>query len=182
MNRQCPVPKYQRPLTEYNDLKDSFTFSWTKETLYSFIKTLILFLIVLIFFTSIIVTNAHERERNEVIYVLQIITSALGVFNLWILRLYLAWKYIYDRLMNATVSYEESGWYDGQTWVKTNEVLIQDRLVGTYEVLPIMNRLRTVILISTIKKKFYYLFFYFIKFYIRIRHISFDQIKTFFSK
>jgi hypothetical protein len=58
--------------------------------------------------------------------------------------------------MNATVSYEESGWYDGQTWVKTNEVLIQDRLVGTYEVLPIMNRLRTVILISTIKKKFYY--------------------------
>jgi hypothetical protein len=52
--------------------------------------------------------------------------------------------------MNATVSYEESGWYDGQTWVKTNEVLIQDRLVGTYEVLPILNRLRTVILISTI--------------------------------
>ena len=76
--------------------------------------------------------------------------SALGIFNLWILRLYLAWKYIYDRLMNATVSYEESGWYDGQTWVKTNEVLIQDRLVGTYEVLPIMHRLRTVILISSI--------------------------------
>ncbi len=149
MNRQCPVPKYQRPLTEYNDLKDSFTFSWTKETLYSFIKTLILFLIVLIFFTSIIVTNSHERERNEVIYVLQIITSALGVFNLWILRLYLAWKYIYDRLMNATVSYEESGWYDGQTWDKTNEVLIQDRLIGTYEVLPVIDRLRTVILLST---------------------------------
>jgi hypothetical protein len=104
---------------------------------------------VLIFFTSIIVTNAHERERNEVIYVLQIITSALGVFNLWILRLYLAWKYIYDRLMNATVSYEESGWYDGQTWVKTNEVLIQDRLIGTYEVLPVIDRLRTVILLST---------------------------------
>ena len=27
MNQQCPVPKYQRPLTEYNDLKNSFTFS-----------------------------------------------------------------------------------------------------------------------------------------------------------
>jgi hypothetical protein len=52
--------------------------------------------------------------------------------------------------MNATVSYEESGWYDGQTWVKTNEILIQDRLVGTYEVLPVMDRLRVVILISTI--------------------------------
>ena len=50
--------------------------------------------------------------------------------------------------MNATVTYEESGWYDGQTWVKTNEVLIQDRLVGTYEVLPIIDRLRVVISIS----------------------------------
>ena len=150
MNRQCPVPKYQRPLTEYNDLKNSFTFSWTKEKSYPFNKTLLAFFIILVFFTSIVVTNSHEPEKNEITSFLQITSSALGIFNLWILRLYLAWKYIYDRLMNATVSYEESGWYDGQTWVKTNEVLIQDRLVGTYEVLPIMNRLRTVILISTI--------------------------------
>jgi hypothetical protein len=150
MNRQCPVPKYQRPLTEYNDLKNSFTFSWTKEKSYPFNKTLSAFFIILVFFTSIVVTNSHEPEKNEITSFLQITSSALGIFNLWILRLYLAWKYIYDRLMNATVSYEESGWYDGQTWVKTNEVLIQDRLVGTYEVLPIMNRLRTVILISTI--------------------------------
>ncbi len=150
MNRQCPVPKYQRPLTEYNDLKNSFTFSWTKETSYSFGKTLTIFLIILIFFIYILATNNHVQGKNEVSSFLQIITSALGIFNLWILRLYLAWKYIYDRLMNATVSYEESGWYDGQTWVKTNEVLIQDRLVGTYEVLPVMDRLRTVILTSTI--------------------------------
>ena len=150
MNRQCPVPKYQRPLTEYNDLKNSFTFSWTKETSYSFGKTLTIFLIILIFFIYILATNNHVQGKNEVSAFLQIITSALGICNLWILRLYLAWKYIYDRLMNATVSYEESGWYDGQTWVKTNEVLIQDRLVGTYEVLPVMDRLRTVILTSTI--------------------------------
>lgn len=150
MNRRCPVPKYQRPLTEYNDLKNSFTFSWTKEKSYPFSKTVLIFFIILILFTSVIVINSHGQEKNDITSFLQITTSALGMFNLWILRLYLAWKYIYDRLMNATVSYEESGWYDGQTWVKTNEVLIQDRLVGTYEVLPIMNRLRTVILISTI--------------------------------
>ena len=111
---------------------------------------LTIFLIILIFFIYILATNNHVQGKNEVTSFLQIITSALGIFNLWILRLYLAWKYIYDRLMNATVSYEESGWYDGQTWVKTNEVLIQDRLVGTYEVLPVMDRLRTVILTSTI--------------------------------
>ena len=148
MNRQCPVPKYQRPLTEYNDLKNSFTFSWTKKELYSFGKTLIIFLVILIFFTSLIVTTNHDWEKNETRSLVEISSSALGIFTLWILRLYLGWKYIYNRLMNATVTYEESGWYDGQTWIKTNEVLIQDRLVGTYEVLPIIDRLRLVILIS----------------------------------
>ena len=148
MNRQCPVPKYQRPLTEYNDLKNSFTFSWTKKELYSFGKTLIIFLVILIFFTSLIVTTNHDWEKDEIKSLVQISSSALGIFTLWILRLYLGWRYIYNRLMNATVTYEESGWYDGQTWIKTNEVLIQDRLVGTYEVLPIIDRLRLVILIS----------------------------------
>ena len=105
MNRQCPVPKYQRPLTEYNDLKNSFTFSWTKEKSYPFNKTLLAFFIILVFFTSIVVTNSHEPKKNEITSFLQITSSALGIFNLWILRLYLAWKYIYDRLMNATVSY-----------------------------------------------------------------------------
>ena len=50
--------------------------------------------------------------------------------------------------MNATVTYEESGWYDGQTWIKTNEVLIQDRLIGVYEVLPILKKLQLVLAIS----------------------------------
>ena len=150
MNRQCPVPKYQSPLTEYNELKNSLTFSWTKEKSSSFGKTLTIFFIILMFFMSILVINNDERGRNEITSFWYIIIGSLGIFNLWIVRLYLAWRYIYDRLMNATVSYEESGWYDGQTWVKTNEVLIQDRLVGTYEVLPVMERLRTVILISTV--------------------------------
>jgi len=148
MNRQCPVPKYQRPLTEYNDLKNSFTFSWTKQESYSFGKTVSIFLVILIFFTSLIVTTNHDWEKDEIKSLVQISSSALGIFTLWILRLYLGWRYIYNRLMNATVTYEESGWYDGQTWIKTNEVLIQDRLVGTYEVLPIIDRLRLVILIS----------------------------------
>ena len=148
MNQQCPVPKYQRPLTEYNDLKNSFTFSWTKQESYSFGKTVSIFLVILIFFTSLIVTTNHDWEKDEVTSLVQISSSALGIFTLWILRLYLGWRYIYNRLMNATVTYEESGWYDGQTWVKTNEVLIQDRLVGTYEVLPIIDRLRVVISIS----------------------------------
>ena len=52
--------------------------------------------------------------------------------------------------MNATVSYEESGWYDGQTWVKTTEILLQDKLIGTYELLPKINRLKITLRICII--------------------------------
>ena len=43
--------------------------------------------------------------------------------------------------MEATVPYEESGWYDGQVWIKPPEILLQDRLIGTYEIYPGLKRL-----------------------------------------
>jgi hypothetical protein len=52
--------------------------------------------------------------------------------------------------MNASVNYEESGWYDGQTWIKTNEILIQDRLVGSYEVLPVLKRLKLILVLNCV--------------------------------
>lgn len=58
------------------------------------------------------------------------------------LRIYLGWKYVADRLMTATLEYEETGWYDGQFFVKPPEILTRDRLLGTYEVRPVMARLR----------------------------------------
>ena len=41
---------------------------------------------------------------------------------------------------------EETGWYDGLTFVKPPEVLARDRLLGTYEVSPVMKRLRATML------------------------------------
>jgi hypothetical protein len=41
---------------------------------------------------------------------------------------------------------QETGWYDGQTFVKPPEVLARDRLLGAYEVNPIMSRLRKTML------------------------------------
>lgn len=34
------------------------------------------------------------------------------------------WSYVGDRLLSAVIPYEESGWYDGQMWVKPPEVSI----------------------------------------------------------
>jgi len=47
-----------------------------------------------------------------------------------LVRLYLGW-YMCDRLISPTIFYEESGWYDGQTWTKPSEVL--QRLIVTYK-------------------------------------------------
>lgn len=35
------------------------------------------------------------------------------------------WSYVGDRLLSAVIPYEESGWYDGQMWVKPPEVSAQ---------------------------------------------------------
>jgi hypothetical protein len=40
------------------------------------------------------------------------------------------------------VPYEESGWYDGQLWVKPEEVSNRDRLIVDYQVLPVLQRIR----------------------------------------
>jgi ABC-type uncharacterized transport system auxiliary subunit len=70
---------------------------------------------------------------------------------MYLLQSYLACIYVYDRLMTSTISYEESGWYDGQTWVKSKEILLQDRLIGRYELEPKIRRLKIVLysLVST---------------------------------
>jgi hypothetical protein len=44
------------------------------------------------------------------------------------------------------VEYEETGWYDAQTWVKTPEMLTRDRLLGLYTVRPAVERLQTSLL------------------------------------
>lgn len=67
--------------------------------------------------------------------------ASIGVILL-LVRLYLGWYYVSDRLTSATVFYEESGWYDGQTWIKPEEVLNRDRLIATYEIKPILRRLQ----------------------------------------
>jgi hypothetical protein len=59
-----------------------------------------------------------------------------------LLRIYLGWQYVGGRLLSAVVEYEETGWYDGQMFVKPPRVLARDRLLGTYEVKPVLARLR----------------------------------------
>ncbi|AQK88058.1 hypothetical protein ZEAMMB73_Zm00001d038853 [Zea mays] len=38
------------------------------------------------------------------------------------MRMYLGWAYVGNRLLSATVEYEETGWYDGQVKPVVNRV------------------------------------------------------------
>lgn len=138
----CPVPKEQRPINEYLALTEAFGFSWTIDNDYykvSFkIHLTMLFLSILVFNDS----NSNAWSPNTVIY--STFGSTIFIF-LFHLRIYLGWKYVYVRLMQATVAYEESGWYDGQVWVKPPAILVKDRLSGEYQVKPTLNRIEKVL-------------------------------------
>lgn len=148
-NIKCPVPQSQRPLNEYSNLKQSFGFIWTTKDTLSFFKTSIFLILSFASISTVVVSSTPNWENNILSSILQVGMSSMIFFILLLLRVYLAWKYVYRRLIKSTLSYEESGWYDGQTWIKHPEILIQDRLAGIYEVLPILKKLELSLAISS---------------------------------
>ena len=137
----CPVPIEQQPIYEYNSLKNSMFFFWTMEDLKSYLKKTV----SLIFLTYLIVTiflqsTAIKTDPVNNIIINSVVTDVLII--LYFFRLYLGWDYVYKRLVKATISYEESGWYDGQVWVKTPDILMKDRLIADYILLPVLKRIK----------------------------------------
>tara|TARA_B100000212_G_C27241704_1_gene476194 strand:- start:548 stop:796 length:249 start_codon:yes stop_codon:yes gene_type:complete len=58
------------------------------------------------------------------------------------IRLFLGWNHIYKRLRSERVEYEESGWYDGQVWIKPIELKEKESLIASLEVKPILKSLK----------------------------------------
>ena len=147
----CPVPKEQRPLNEYKKLKESNNFLWCIKDKNTYLKSLF-YMSLSSFFLCFFVLKISSFSVNNInfLFISSILAGIILVIFLC-LRSYLGWQYIYSRLMEATVPYEESGWYDGQIWIKPPEVLLQDRLIGTYEIYPGLLRLQiTLILLSSL--------------------------------
>jgi hypothetical protein len=142
--KACPVPREQRPLNEYLTLKDSVFFFWTIKPTISYIKQLFLFSVIVYPTILGIVRSSGELNPMYIFFYTLVFGTILLFF--FFLRFYLAWLYIYKRLIDATISYEESGWYDCQTWIKSPEILVQDTLIAQYELLPILTRLKETLL------------------------------------
>nr|QHO64153.1 hypothetical protein [Lympha mucosa] len=147
----CPIPFDQQPLNEYFELKQDILFSWSTKNTTDFMKKLVIIFLIMFIIMSIIaifiVYKNYTLSNLLLIYNNTIFATLIIEFIL--IRLYLGWSYVLKRLLSATVFYEESGWYDGQLWVKTSPILIQDRLVGIYQVMPIIKKLKRIFLFNT---------------------------------
>ncbi|GER28914.1 hypothetical protein STAS_04737 [Striga asiatica] len=137
------VPFDQRPVNEYSSLKDESLYSWADLGPASFFLRLGgLWLVTFTVLGLPIAAASFSPSKDPLRFVLAAGTGTLFLVSLIVLRIYLGWSYVGDRLLSAVVPYEESGWYDGQMWVKPPEILARDRLLGSYKVKPVIKLLK----------------------------------------
>ncbi|CAO2828198.1 unnamed protein product [Amaranthus hypochondriacus] len=140
---EIEVPFEQRPVNEYTSLKEATLYSWAELSPPSFF--LRLGGLWLATFTALgvpIAAASFNPSKEPLRFILAAGTGSLFLVSLIVLRIYLGWSFVGDRLLSAVVPYEETGWYDGQMWVKPPEVLARDRLLGSYKVKPVIKLLK----------------------------------------
>lgn len=143
----CPVPSEQQPLNEYEQLHESWFFRWGTFDSKHYWRKLAWIWALGWLVAGPIAAASFTPQKEPLRFGLGGTIGAGILVALIVLRLYLGWKYVCDRLKGETVVYEESGWYDGQTWQKPQEVLLRDRLVASYQVEPILARLKITLLL-----------------------------------
>ena len=143
INSKCPVPKEQQPTNEYIELSNSMFFSLPKSNKK---YTLVLLSIWAIFFLLFLIISSGSVyfSENNLKYILISLFSSLSVPLLISIRLLLGWNHIYKRLISEKVEYEESGWYDGQIWIKPIQLKERESLIASLEVKPILNKISQI--------------------------------------
>lgn len=136
----CPVPKDQQPTNEFIELSKSKIFTWPKSKK-SFLLILLKFWIGTFFIFVVISSGSVYFETSTLRYILISFFSSLSLPFLFSIRLYLGWNHIFKRLTSEKVEYEESGWYDGQIWIKPVKLKEKETLIALLEVKPILKNL-----------------------------------------
>eukprot|EP00667_Euglena_gracilis_P016870 EG_transcript_17697 len=119
-----------RPFATWPEKGDSF---WRTRVAGVFLTTLA----VLLGLTAVTSDVGVERVGVAYVVLLAALVTALFVFRLWS-----DWTYVGDRLRDTQVFYEKSGWYDGELWRKPPEVAKRDQLLYSFQVKPVLDRLR----------------------------------------
>ena len=140
---KCPVPREQQPTNEFIELSKSIFFSWPK-TKKSLIFILIKFWLGAFVLFLVISSGSIYFKTSLLRYILLSFFSSLSIPLLITIRLYLGWNHVFKRLTSEKVEYEESGWYDGQVWIKPLIVKEKESLIASIEVKPILKNLKQI--------------------------------------
>ena len=143
----CPVPLNQRPLNEFNSIRNSWRISWPFLERNIFYRKLS-FSWLLITPVCLTISYGSDHLKNNLFEFISIsLTASLAFPILLLIRQWLSWVYIYKRLNSENIEYEESGWYDGQTWEKPISWRAKDLLIAQHQIKPILNHLKVIILL-----------------------------------
>jgi hypothetical protein len=143
----CPVPIEQQPINEYEQLKDSWLYRWAALEEMEYWRKLGWVWLWGWPLAGSIAAASFSPVKHPLKFALCGAAGAGLLVVFVILQLYLGWSYVGDRLKQEKISYEESGWYDGQTWLKPTPIVNRDRLIVSYKVEPILARLKKTALI-----------------------------------
>ena len=143
----CPVPQNQRPLNEFNTIRNSWIISWPFLERNIFYKNLIISWLFTIPISLIISYGSDYLKNNILELTLVSFTTSLFFPIFLLVRQWLSWIYIYKRLNSENIEYEESGWYDGQTWEKPIDWRAKDLLIAQHQIKPILNHLEVIIIL-----------------------------------
>ena len=146
---KCPVPREQQPTNEFIELSKSNIFSWPK-TKKSLILVLMKFWMITFVLFLVISSGSIYFKTFTLKYILLSLFSSLSIPLLISIRLFLGWNHIFKRLMSERVEYEESGWYDGQVWIKPLFLKEKESLIASMEVKPILKNLIQIFSIISI--------------------------------
>lgn len=142
------VPEGQRPANEYLDLISAPFFDWANRPDGS--KSLVLRLTLL--YVSIYalicwpISGATFTMDGYLFHkVLSSHVGAVGFILVFVFRLYSGWGYIGERLKSKSIEFEETGWYDGATELKTEVEIARDLLLYRQDVKPVVDRLKTIL-------------------------------------
>jgi len=138
----CPVPIEQQPSNEYQELAQSWFFSWVKLPKWQFAGKLTWVASLSLFVCAPISAASFPPEETFLTFLICSLLGASLFVGFILIRLYLGWQYIADRLKKTKIVYEESSWYDGQVWEKPLEFYRRDQLIFQYQVQPLLQKLQ----------------------------------------
>ena len=144
ISSKCPVPKEQQPTNEFLELSNSMVFALAKSNKKYSVVLISIWVFTFLFFL-IISSGSVYFNSNQLRYLLLSFFYSLSLPLLLTIRLYLGWNHIYKRLMSEKIEYEESGWYDGQTWIKPPALKEKESLIASLEVKPLLKNLTQII-------------------------------------